>query len=171
MEENNRVLGLDILRCSAIMFALLNHTYKYVVPENSKYNHPFDLCFGFLGVELFFILSGFLIGTILIKSFDAYNIITIKQIKRFWIRRWFRTLPNYYLMLIIYIGFDLFINSNNLLSNLSYFSYFVFLQNAITGHPTFFDIAWSLAWGDFWGNSSAPRQGDANFRLPLQCGA
>ena len=55
------------------------------------------------GVELFFVLSGFLIGGILIKTFQKDNSFGIKTISNFWIRRWFRTLPNYDLILILNI--------------------------------------------------------------------
>lgn len=61
----------------------------------------------------------------------------------FWIRRWFRTLPNYFLILLILLW----------LTNLDYPSYnftkvkeyFYFSQNLWTSHPPFFPEAWSLS--------------------------
>lgn len=58
---------------------------------------------GAFGVELFFVLSGFLIGGILIRTFVGADTFTFSAVKNFWIRRWFRTLPNYWLVLTITI--------------------------------------------------------------------
>jgi peptidoglycan/LPS O-acetylase OafA/YrhL len=54
---------------------------------------------GVFGVELFFVLSGFLIGGILIKTFVNAEKFTFSDVGNFWLRRWFRTLPNYWLIL------------------------------------------------------------------------
>ena len=59
----------------------------------------------------------------------------------FWIRRWFRTLPNYFLILtFVVICFYLLdkAQASNLLP------YFFFSQNIASPHPTFFPEAWSL---------------------------
>ncbi len=50
----------------------------------------------FFGMDLFFILSGFLIGTILLHSVDNK---TLRGIGRFYLRRGFRTFPLYYFVL------------------------------------------------------------------------
>ena len=60
----------------------------------------------------------------------------------FWIRRLFRTLPNYYLILIINIGIFLCLKES-LPQNID--SYFLFLQNFSNPHPNFFTEAWSLS--------------------------
>ena len=55
--------------------------------------------FGQRGVDLFFVLSGYLIGTIALREFyDTGRI----QLGRFWRRRWLRTLPAYYVVLGLY---------------------------------------------------------------------
>lgn len=54
--------GLDIIRSIAILLVLICHT---VPNNNTMYN------FGFFGVELFFVLSGFLIGQILFVLFPV----------------------------------------------------------------------------------------------------
>jgi len=90
---------------------------------------------GKIGVEVFFVLSGFLIGGILFREFEKEN--SFASIKRFWIRRWFRILPVYYLFLLIKcimdpsIGWDIF--------------YFIFfLQNNFGPGIDFFGVTWSL---------------------------
>jgi len=95
--------------------------------------------FGFLGVELFFVLSGFLIGGIILRSFgDSPG---RKNLKSFWIRRWFRTLPNYYLFLLVnWLFFPA--NGHSLRASSSYL---LFLQNLAWPAPSFFNESWSLA--------------------------
>jgi peptidoglycan/LPS O-acetylase OafA/YrhL len=50
----------------------------------------------FFGMDLFFILSGFLIGSILLRSLDVSG---SQRIRRFYLRRVFRTFPSYYVVL------------------------------------------------------------------------
>ncbi len=54
----------------------------------------------FFGMDLFFILSGFLIGSILLHSIDTAG---STQLGRFYLRRIFRTFPSYYLVLTILV--------------------------------------------------------------------
>jgi peptidoglycan/LPS O-acetylase OafA/YrhL len=139
---DKRVFGLDLLRFVAIFFVLVEHGTQLLKPilyQIEKFN-----IFGFFGVEIFFILSGFLIGTILIKTYEQEKRLSIKIIWNFWIRRWFRTIPNYYLILIANLLLaGLF--GTLLLSKLQIISYFFFLQNSVKTHPMFFGEAWSLA--------------------------
>jgi peptidoglycan/LPS O-acetylase OafA/YrhL len=50
----------------------------------------------FFGMDLFFVLSGFLIGSILIRSIESSG---SQHVRRFYLRRAFRTFPSYYLIL------------------------------------------------------------------------
>ncbi len=50
----------------------------------------------FFGMDLFFVLSGFLIGMILLRSLELHG---AQNLKRFYVRRIFRTFPSYYLVL------------------------------------------------------------------------
>ncbi len=97
------------------------------------------------GVTIFFVLSGFLIGGILLKLANHTDF-SLKDLRGFWVRRWFRTLPNYYIVLLFIIALQLvdpqprsaFPPSGNL------WQYFFFLQNFHYPHPDFFPEAWSL---------------------------
>jgi peptidoglycan/LPS O-acetylase OafA/YrhL len=64
-----------------------------------------------------------------------------KSIARFYIRRWMRTLPLYYAVLVFFIIASNFIYRTNAL----HLFHFVFLQSFIPGELNFFSIAWSLA--------------------------
>jgi peptidoglycan/LPS O-acetylase OafA/YrhL len=54
----------------------------------------------FFGMDLFFILSGFLIGTILLRSVETAGFVNVR---RFWLRRAFRTFPAYYVVLTLLV--------------------------------------------------------------------
>ena len=55
-----------------------------------------------IGVEIFFVISGFLIGKIIYRIIQKDDF-SFNDVREFWKRRWFRTLPNYYLVLLINI--------------------------------------------------------------------
>ncbi|KFF11548.1 hypothetical protein IW15_15150 [Chryseobacterium soli] len=137
--KQDRVFGLDILRCLAILFVVIGHG-NYLLP--TKISNIIDY-FIFDGVSVFFVLSVFLIGGILIKEIENKDI-SFKLILNFWKRRWFRTLPNYFLILIILcilsVSFDKDFDGIRSIAR-----YFVFSQNLFTPHPGFFPEAWSLS--------------------------
>lgn len=136
--NENRIYGLDILRALAILFVMLGHG-KYLLPEKL---HVIHWIFVFDGVSIFFVLSGFLIGGILIKLFEN-NKPTKELLLKFWIRRWFRTLPNYFLILFILIGLSIILKEDFTIWSVR--RYFVFAQNLFYQHPAFFPEAWSLS--------------------------
>jgi peptidoglycan/LPS O-acetylase OafA/YrhL len=90
---------------------------------------------GWMGVNLFFVLSGFLITGILIDSRGREN-----YYKRFYIRRILRILPAYYAILILLLILGK--------SSLAYFGLsFIYLSNVteLLGVPQFYGPLWSLA--------------------------
>lgn len=92
-----RSLGLDLLRAAAILLVMASH-YANNVGYWFHYRAPQRVFFaGDLGVELFFALSGFLIGLILIRIAERQP--TARSFGVFMIRRWMRTLPLYFLWL------------------------------------------------------------------------
>jgi peptidoglycan/LPS O-acetylase OafA/YrhL len=121
----NRNFGLDLVRAISIWLVLLQHTGI----------SPFGLKIGNIGVDVFFVLSGFLIGEILIRDISREN--SFATLKKFWIRRWFRILPVYYLALAVkFIFFDHSIGWNILY-------YVFFLQNHFYGIQ-YYSVTWSL---------------------------
>ncbi len=142
-EKNIRYVGLDLLRSMAVLFVLFSHTNKYGMIGLKRY--VVSKYFGYAGVEFFFVLSGVLIGGILIRLFKDPEVPLWQSLKLFWIRRWFRTLPNYYLMLIVYFVWASVIDKKLLFTDWYYWLYAVFLQNTFRFHPAFFGPAWTLA--------------------------
>ncbi|WP_293872328.1 acyltransferase [Flavobacterium sp.] len=135
----HRVFGLDLMRAIAITMVLCSHILWIYNPNDGIIRHLFAL-FGFLGVEFFFVLSGFLIGRILYKIYLKEDF-TSKIAFGFLKRRWFRTLPNYYLVLLI----NSIITMSLGYSMPNFGLYFVFLHNGFFKMSTFFPESWSLS--------------------------
>jgi peptidoglycan/LPS O-acetylase OafA/YrhL len=141
---SKRIFGLDLMRCVAILCVVFSHAL-WIFPNATGPLKDLLTLMGVLGVEIFFVLSGFLIGTILYKSM-VLNVPTKKTISHFWLRRWFRTLPNYYLILVVNIGIVLFIGRE---LPESLWQYFFFLQNFSSAMDIFFTESWSLPIEEF----------------------
>lgn len=136
--HDKRIVGLDILRTIAILLVVYSHGI-YLFPSEFREAY-FKYFISIDGVSVFFVLSGFLIGNILLRIISQTDF-SSKDLFDFWVRRWFRTVPNYvlvltFVLLMTYIrtgGFDTFS-----------LSYLFFAQNLIVEHPPFFPEAWSL---------------------------
>jgi peptidoglycan/LPS O-acetylase OafA/YrhL len=92
--ESPRLLGLDLVRATAIALVLISHCGDIF---SSWFNRqPIHLASlsGFFGVELFFVLSGFLIGRLLIDIADSGP--SLRAWGIFMVRRGLRTLPLYF---------------------------------------------------------------------------
>ena len=97
---DRRILELDGLRGIAISLVVIFHYFGGV--EHTSRGHWIHLFLsalsvGWSGVDLFFILSGFLIGGILLDAQRCFH-----YFRPFYMRRVFRILPVYYLWTLIY---------------------------------------------------------------------
>ncbi len=92
---------------------------------------------GSLGMDMFFVLSGFLIGGILLDSVGSSS----DWVKKFWMRRWIRTLPNYYLFLAL--NAIIWVYTFGPVPDWPKF--LVFLQNLAWIQSPFYPESWSLA--------------------------
>ncbi len=140
-----RNFGLDILRAAAIGLVLLAHGLAKASMHNSL-RLPLQTG-AYFGVELFFVLSGFLIGGILLRAIGDAGSFAPADLRSFWLRRWFRTLPNYFLFVALNAALWLFFPgfAEPPGSPPPVGSYLVFLQNLAEPMPKFFGISWSLA--------------------------
>jgi peptidoglycan/LPS O-acetylase OafA/YrhL len=96
---DNRYPSLHGFRVLAIISVVQYHvTWIFAGEQGIAINRGFvDASLTvFFGMDLFFILSGFLIGSILIRSLRDSG---TQNIRRFYVRRVFRTFPSYYVVL------------------------------------------------------------------------
>lgn len=89
-------LGLDVIRAAAILAVLFSHAADWFLGAGRSTDIR-AAYIGGAGVEVFFSLSGFLIGTILLRTLDRG--LTLPALGRFWCRRWMRTLPAYWVLI------------------------------------------------------------------------
>ncbi len=122
-----RNLGLDIVRSIAILMVVCFHG----IPHRE---HLLGIKFGIIAVELFFGLSGFLIGQILIR--DMKSSVSGNTLVNFWFRRWLRTIPLYYAIVTFCVFFE-----GRTFSQA--WPYYLFLQNNVGG-LNFLWVTWSL---------------------------
>jgi peptidoglycan/LPS O-acetylase OafA/YrhL len=92
----SRLRGLDLLRAAAILLVLMSHYMGFV-----SHAPTFGVVgkVGWAGVDLFFVLSGYLIGNQLLAPAARGEPLSLKA---FFVRRLLRTLPNYYVVLAVY---------------------------------------------------------------------
>lgn len=139
IDLHSRIYGLDLFRALAILMVLIGHTRIILLPIDQRFEYL--SLGGLFGVESFFVLSGFLIGGIIIKTLDNSRSFNFRSVKNFWIRRWFRTLPNYYLALFLNVVVLLLLKGQLFKP----FRHLLFIQGFTENHPYFFNEAWSLA--------------------------
>lgn len=137
--DSTRVFGLDVMRALAIVMVVFWHSYDLIRELAPGFEMPFFLD----GVDLFFVLSGYLIGGLLLKLQQRDDLGWWQRLLGFWRRRFFRTLPNYYLFLCINIAL-LWAGVTEGLLNQNVLAYFAFLQNLWKPFSLFFWESWSL---------------------------
>jgi peptidoglycan/LPS O-acetylase OafA/YrhL len=96
---DNRYPALHGIRVVAILTVIQYHvTWIFWGEQGIKLDQGFvdGVLTIFFGMDLFFMLSGFLIGSILLRSLRDSG---TQNLKRFYIRRVFRTFPSYWIVL------------------------------------------------------------------------
>lgn len=93
--DTPRLPGLDLLRAIAISWVMLYHASLYGLASTRNW----VVSFGWMGVDLFFVLSGFLIASQLLRLWARGE---KPDYRRFFVRRLFRTIPAYVAVLAIY---------------------------------------------------------------------
>lgn len=129
---------LDICRALAVTMVVVSHGRFFLI---GAWPHmEFLKAGGFLGVELFFCLSGLLIGQFLLATFEEKG---TRGLVPFWKRRWLRTLPNYFLVLALNLILAAYMIRPAEIND--WWRYVFFLQNFASPQPTFFPESWSLS--------------------------
>jgi peptidoglycan/LPS O-acetylase OafA/YrhL len=92
-----RLAGLDTLRALAVTLVVLHHYTLFVTRDAHTFGWLGQM--GWAGVDLFFALSGYLIGR---QIFAALAHPRGLSLGRFYARRLLRTLPNFYVVVALY---------------------------------------------------------------------
>lgn len=133
-QQQRRNANLDLLRAVAISAVAVFHVlYAWPAPLPSAVMEYAFL--GAYGVDLFFVLSGWLIGGLYWAERSQFGNV---ETRRFWLRRWLRTIPPYWAGLALaYLGVYF------LRREPFHWEYLIFLQN-LDDHIPFFQVSWSL---------------------------
>jgi len=120
----SQIPSLDGLRAISILFVILGHIWlldmgKPAIP------YPANLLIdATLGVNVFFVISGFLITTLLMEEEAGTGGISLKG---FYTRRAFRIFPAYYFVLIVYLMLQLssvlYFSTRSWMSSIFYYKY------------------------------------------------
>jgi len=129
--------GLDLVRAAAIAAVMLYHANTMrLIPSPA----PWLVNFGWMGVDLFFVLSGFLIAGQLLKPWangtkPAYG--------RFYLRRALRTLPAFAVVVILYFAIPQLREAPDIQP---FWQFATFTENLLfdPSAPKAFDQVWSL---------------------------
>ncbi len=92
-----------MVRSAAILLVLTSHCGDTFAAWLGGHAPSWLSVSGFFGVELFFVLSGFLIGRLLIRSVAATP--SLRAWGVFMLRRWMRTLPAYFIWVAFLLAF------------------------------------------------------------------
>jgi peptidoglycan/LPS O-acetylase OafA/YrhL len=147
-----RMPELDGLRGIAILLVWTAHYFAAPATGMVRLLNGYWFRLGWTGVDLFFVLSGFLIGGILLNVRDSP-----RYFRTFYARRFFRIIPVYYAWIAIYLALATF--AGRYLSarigsfqsvDLAILAHFLFLQNfrnilTSTVSSWWLSSTWSLA--------------------------
>ena len=122
-----RLRHLDFLRGLAVILVLFRH-HAFI---NNTHNA------GWIGVDLFFVLSGFLVSGLLFREYIQYKKVNAKL---FLIRRGLKIYPLFYLAILITVIIELLLGAK--ISKRALLSELVFMQNYF---PSLWNHTWSLA--------------------------
>lgn len=142
---------IDGVRAIAVLWVVVLHVYFFhlwIYPEQAvfMFTNPLTawLVNGMLGVDLFFVISGFLIGSILFGEYKQSGGGLV--FSRFYVRRFLRLIPVYTVVMLLGLYFlhDLpgrpkWANAENLWANILYVNNFLSIAKQYLGW------CWSLA--------------------------
>ncbi len=133
--------SLDGLRGLAIIAVVWHHAASDAYPDIPLAQH------GEYGVALFFVISGFLITTLLVREKERYGDISLSA---FYARRALRIFPLYYAVLVVYAALVWLTERDTgvgaqFWENLPYFATYTNNYFVTSGDRVIFYFAWSLA--------------------------
>jgi len=140
----DKIRGFDGIRGLAVISVVLTHMHfwKYLELKGFIDSSIIPLVSGWTGVQAFFILSGFLITTLLIKEYERTGNISIKN---FIIRRTLRIFPLYILFLLVASTINYFGENVTTWESLGYAYLYIYNFIPYNLYTSFLGHTWSLA--------------------------
>ncbi|NOT87442.1 MAG: acyltransferase [Lysobacter sp.] len=132
-----RMPGLDLLRAIAVVWTMLFHSF---LVGGLGEDWSWLSRYGWMGVDLFFVLSGFLIGAQVLKPLASGSRFSFKD---FYARRAFRILPAFFAVLALYLLWPGFREAPGMEPWWKFAGFFMNLSIDYTNHAGF-SHAWSL---------------------------
>jgi peptidoglycan/LPS O-acetylase OafA/YrhL len=133
--NRERQPGLDLLRALAIIVVVIYHAALFGFKLPGRVDR-----FGWIGVDLFFVLSGYLIGGQLLAPLTRGNKVNLG---RFFTRRVLRIMPAYFVVLAVYFLLPSWREYPDMSQPL--WKFLLSIQNIALHGGTAFSHAWSLA--------------------------
>lgn len=128
--------GLELARAAAIFLVLWVHGIDLLPEVWRPYFNPAFLRPGWWGVRIFFAISGYLIGRQILQVILQHS---RRGSVTFLLRRWLRTVPTYWMVLVVFVllqpgrwGWDVLARNA------------LFLQTFASVEPSVLEVAWSL---------------------------
>ena len=134
-QDRERQPGLDLLRALAIIVVVIYHAALFGFKLPGRVDR-----FGWIGVDLFFVLSGYLIGGQLLAPLARDQ---PTNLGRFFARRALRIMPAYFAVLVIYFLLPSWREYPEMSQPL--WKFLLSIQNVALHGGTAFSHAWSLA--------------------------
>ncbi len=134
--DQHKLLGLDHLRALAITYVLLFHYQKFGHPDWVEKVGAF----GWTGVDLFFVLSGYLIAGQLFSQIARGKALSMRK---FFIKRFFRIIPPYLVVVMLYFAFPPLREGEHMASLWRYLTFTLNFNLDLRNIGTF-THAWSL---------------------------
>ncbi|HSR49833.1 MAG TPA: acyltransferase [Acidobacteriota bacterium] len=138
----SRLSPIDGLRALAVLWIILMHCIWYQAPflgtevaARKLEEAPAAILGGPYGVDVFFVISGFLIGMILMREHEKRDGI---RVGRFYYRRFLKLMPAYFAALAIYVALGL-PNPHTVWTNV------IYINNFIPAEQQAMEWSWSLA--------------------------
>jgi peptidoglycan/LPS O-acetylase OafA/YrhL len=143
LNAKQKLPSIEGLRAISIILVLINHLAikNSIFVGLEQYNWLTDILQdGQLGVNVFFVISGFLITSLLLTEEEKSGKISLKQ---FFTRRMLRIFPAYYFLLLVYFCFQLVdfiqLSQASWITSITYTKYFNWQLDWFTAH------FWSLS--------------------------
>jgi len=132
-----RLPGLDLLRSIAIVWVMFFHAF---LVDGLGLDFAWLQRFGWMGVDIFFVLSGFLIGSQLLRTLKRGEPLSLRDF--YWRRAW-RILPAFAVVLAVYIALPVLREAPGLAPWWQFATFTLNLLVDYTHHQAF-SHAWSL---------------------------